>query len=142
MAAIMFEWHFSKCCIWHRANVMQWRFTIFIWQENMVQVFRWYANIVLMLFFKLALTYLRKITHFLTVLYCWVFRNLPLRNMHNPKIFFSRFLVSRILSIYMLWAKAQSKRYISYEHITTYYDFVLYTVYIQNQVYLFIFKAS
>lgn len=133
MAAIMFEWHFSKCCIWHRANVMQWRFTIFIWQENMVQVFRWYANIVLMLLFKLALS------HCIVLL---VFRNLPLRNMHNPKIFFSRFLVSRILSIYMLWAKAQSKRYISYEHITTYYDFVLYTVYIQNQVYLFIFKAS
>ncbi len=34
---------------------------------------------------------IRKTTHFLTVSYCSFFRNLPLRNMHNPKIFFPVF---------------------------------------------------
>lgn len=104
-------------------------------------------RLCLMLLFKLALTNENNSLSQCIVLS--VLQKSTFKEHAQSKDIFSVFffsvsssLITEVYPFICFCANAQSKRYISYEHITTYYDFVLYTVYIQNQVYLFIFEAS
>ncbi len=80
---------------------------------------------------------IRKTTHFLTVSYCSFFRNLPLRNMHNPKIFFPVFFPvfsSLITEMYpFIYVFAQMRRVKGTYHM----NILLHTMILYYMVYTY-----